>query len=71
LRLAGPRDIVELGERIGLAEIVAVIAEQRAEAVERETRLLARSLGRDDADFGPLSLFAASRSKFPVAKKRR
>src|SRR3546814_7961374 len=50
LRLAGPRDIVELGQRIGLAEIVAVIAEQRAETVEHEARLLARPLGRQEAD---------------------
>src|SRR3546814_19094899 len=48
LRLAGPRDIVELGQRIGLAEIIGVIAEQRTEAIEREARLLARSAWRHD-----------------------
>src|SRR3546814_7618583 len=36
LRLAGPRDIVELGQRIGLAEIIGVIAEQRTEAIRSE-----------------------------------
>src|SRR3546814_11944328 len=52
LRLAGARDIVELGQRIGLAEIIAIVSEQRPEAVEREARLLARALGRDDPDLG-------------------
>src|SRR3546814_3597552 len=50
LRLAGAGDVVELGQRIGLAEIIAIIGQQRGKAVERETRLLARSPGRDDAD---------------------
>src|SRR3546814_13458991 len=49
LRLAGPRDIVELGQRIGLAEIIGVIAEQRTEAIEREARLRARSAWRHHA----------------------
>src|SRR3546814_20226434 len=49
LRLAGAGDVVELGQRIGLAEIIAIIGQQRGKAVERETRLLARSPGRDDA----------------------
>ena len=47
-RLAGPGDVVDLGQRIGLPEIVVVIRNQPGQLVERELGLFAAAAWRND-----------------------
>ena len=52
LALARTRDIVELGQREGHAEIVVIIGQDRRRRVERQLRLAGIAPAGDDADFG-------------------
>ena len=48
--LPGRGDVVELGQRVGHAEIVVVVRQDGGRGVEREARLLAGARLGDDAD---------------------
>src|SRR3546814_6977568 len=68
LRLAGGGNVVELGKRVGDAEVVGVVFEQRPGGIEREARLLAAA--RSEEHTSELqSLMRISYAVFCLKKK--